>query len=42
MRARLVFAWYDAWVGAYYDRSRQRLYVFPLPCVGFYVERVAE
>lgn len=33
-RVRLVFAWYDAWVGAYYDRDKRRLYVLPLPCVG--------
>lgn len=39
MRIKPIFAWYDCWVGAYYDRSKRRLYVFPLPMLGFYVER---
>lgn len=33
VRARLFFAWYDLWVGAYYDRNEGVLYVCPLPCV---------
>jgi len=32
--ARLVFAWYDLWIGAYWDRRSRVLYVLPLPCVG--------
>lgn len=31
---RFVFAWYDAWIGAYYDRKNRRLYLLPLPCIG--------
>lgn len=30
MRIRLFFAWYDFWVGAYYDRKRT-LYIGLLP-----------
>jgi hypothetical protein len=30
----LVVAWYDLWVGAYWDRARRRLYVLPVPCFG--------
>lgn len=33
-----LFAWYDFWVGVYFDRTKRRLYVLPLPCVGFYVQ----
>lgn len=33
-----LFAWYDFWVGMYFDRTRRRLYVLPLPCIGFYVQ----
>jgi hypothetical protein len=33
MNVRLFFAWHDAWIGAYYDRSEGVLYVCPLPCV---------
>lgn len=30
-----VFAWYDFWVGVYVDRDKRRVYVLPIPCVGF-------
>ena len=29
-----VLAWYDLWIGIYWDRTHHRLYVLPLPCVG--------
>ena len=38
MRIRPILAWYDAWVGAYWDRKARRLYVLPLPCVGIVIE----
>lgn len=31
---RLVTAWYDFWIGAYYDKSRRKLYILPVPCIG--------
>lgn len=33
-----MFAWYDAWVGLFYDRGKSRLYVFPVPCFGFRID----
>lgn len=33
-----LFAWYDMWMGVYWDRKSRRLYVMPLPCIGFVVE----
>ena len=33
MRIRLAFKWYDLWIGAYWDRKGQTLYVCPVPCV---------
>jgi len=39
MRVRFVFEWYDLWVGLYYNTKKKRLYVFPLPMCGFYIER---
>ena len=30
----VLFAWYDMRVGAFWDRSERRLYVFPLPMLG--------
>lgn len=34
MTARPIFAWYDLWVGAFWDRQKRRLYVFSVPCIG--------
>jgi len=36
MRVRPVFAWYDLWVGAYWDRKNRCLYLM-IPMVGFVV-----
>lgn len=35
---RPIFAWYDLWVGAYWDGKFNRLYVLPLPCVGVVIQ----
>lgn len=37
-RIRPIFAWYDFWVGAFYDRDKRRLYIFPIPCIGVVVD----
>lgn len=28
-------AWYDFWVGIYYDTKKRHLYIMPLPMIGF-------
>ena len=33
LRIRVFFAWYDMWVGAYWDRKKRILYVCPIPCL---------
>lgn len=38
MTIRPVLAWYDMWVGLYWDRRERRLYVLPIPCVGFVIQ----
>lgn len=37
MKVSLVLAWYDLWIGAYWDRRARALYVLPVPCLGFKV-----
>lgn len=38
MKIQPIFAWYDLWVGAYWDRNWKRLYILPLPCVGIVID----
>lgn len=34
----ILFAWFDVWVGFYYNTSKRRLYCM-VPFFGFYIER---
>ncbi len=34
MKIGFIFAWYDFWVGAFWDARKQWLYVLPIPCCG--------
>ncbi len=38
MTIKPFVAWYDVWVGAYYDAARRRLYVLPMPCIGVVID----
>ncbi len=38
MRIRPIARWYDCWVGAYYNKERQELYIMLVPCLGFIVQ----
>ena len=38
MTIRAVFAWYDFWIGIFWDRQKRRLYILPLPCCGVVVQ----
>lgn len=38
MKITPVAAWYDLWVGMYWDRQKRWLYVLPLPCLGIIIK----
>jgi hypothetical protein len=33
IRFKVAFAWYDLWIGAFWDRRAHILYICPLPCI---------
>ena len=37
MRVKLIFAWYDFWVGLFWDRKKKLLYIFPIPTIGIVI-----
>ena len=34
MEMKVIFKWFDFWVGFYWDSKKRRLYFFPIPMVG--------
>ncbi len=42
MKVKFFFAWYDFWVGFYYDRNGRTLYICPLPCCVFKIWKPAK
>lgn len=38
MKIKPLFAWYDLWIGAFWDRKNRKLYLLPLPCIGVVVD----
>jgi hypothetical protein len=37
MTVKPIFAWYDLWVGAFWDRKGRKLYILPLPMLGMVI-----
>lgn len=38
MKIKPTFKWFDLWVGFFYDKNKRRLYFFPLPMFGIYLD----
>ena len=38
---KIFFAWYDFWIGWYFDRDRQTLYICPLPMMAIEIRYAA-
>lgn len=41
MKIDFFFAWFDMWIGVYYDPIKHVCYFCPLPCCVFRVQRKA-
>jgi len=37
-RISVFFAWYDLWIGAYFDRADRQLYICPIPMLGVKID----
>lgn len=38
LKFKLLFAWYDLWIGIFIDKSKRKIYIFPIPCLGIVIQ----
>jgi hypothetical protein len=37
-RVKFIFAWYDLWIGIFWDAKKRWLYIFPIPMFGVRID----
>lgn len=37
-RIKFLFAWYDIWIGVFYDKKKKWLYILPIPMFGIIIK----
>lgn len=38
MKIQFLFAWYDLWIGFFYDKNKNWIYILPLPMMGIIIK----
>lgn len=38
MRIKIIFKWYDLWIGLFIDKPKKRLYIFLIPMIGIQID----
>lgn len=38
VKIEFIFKWYDFWVGIFYDKKKNWIYILPLPMIGIIIK----